>query len=198
MLKYGRFILRRTGGTCCLASSISVYWRQMLVAMSPHIPICDISGQRPTGEINSIEIYPSTLYSLTYLLLLLGAQKSMLHCSCLLGQHTYTLPTKCRASVWGFRPRAAVSWWQFYSAWSLSFRHMARARNLVPFATQWVWDSPWYERLRPGIRDPVNMFPSTLQIVGTKHDSGEITEQPWWLPYQPEEQWALLLFLEPW
>lgn len=135
-LKYGSFILRRTGGTCCLASSISIYWRQMLVAVSPHIPICNINGQRPTGEINSIEIYPSMPYSLTYPLLLLGAQKSMLHCSCLLGQHTYTLPTKCRASVWGFRPRAAMSWWQFYSAWSLSFRHMARARNLVPFATQ--------------------------------------------------------------
>lgn len=145
-------------------------------------------------------------YSLTYLLLLLGAQKSMLHCSCLLGQYTYTLSTKCRASVWGFHPRAAVSWWQFYSAWSLSFRHKARARNLVPFATQWIWDIPWYERLHHGIRNPVtlprqysnNVFPSTLWIVGTKHDSGEITEQPWWLPYLPEEPWALLLFPEPW
>lgn len=60
-------------------------------------------------------------------------KESMLHCSRLLGQHTFTLPTKCRASVWGFRPRAAVSWWQFYSAWSLLFRHMSRARDVVPF-----------------------------------------------------------------
>jgi hypothetical protein len=44
----------KTGGTCCLASSMGVSWRQMLVAMSPHIPICDINRKMPTGEINSI------------------------------------------------------------------------------------------------------------------------------------------------
>lgn len=151
MLTYGSFILRRAGGTCCLASSTSVYWRQMLVAVSPHIPICNISGQKPTGEIRSPEIYPGMPYSLTYPLLLLWAQKSMLHCSCLLGQHTYTLPTKCRASVWGFRPRAAVSWWQFYFAWSLLFRHTSRARDVVPFCNRMnlryplIWKaSPWH------------------------------------------------------